>query len=578
MKSLNKLLILLFTGGVITGCIDNDYDLSDIDTTARIKVDDLVIPVNLGEIKLGNILDLDPDGNIKEIDGQYVLVQDGSFSSENIVIDPVVISSPSIPQNTMQLNLGTVPSLPGMTLECPIQTVESSFSCLGGNVSSSIVSIENVSTDFTITYTITLPQLENVIRKISIKDLKIKLPKGLTLSGTTGYDAMTGILDVGTVNSKASNSLSFSYTVTGIDYKKSGLLYDPAAHTVSFSDKVSIVSGTLELNTNDIISGQSIPSSLNLVASYDISEINIRSFTGYLKYSVDGVRISDVELNDLPDVLTQEGTDIRIYNPQIYLNIYNPLYAQKDVKAQSGMTIISYGKGGTVYGEYSLDAPGYFSVGASDNGWNAVYLAPHEVKASEMYGAYPGAKYFAFTSLSDVLSGNGLPTRLNIRLDSPEITPSHVIDFNLKGDLGKVEGNYTFYSPLAFGDGSTIYYRDAVDGWNDEDVDNIVIQKLKVSAIATSELPIALDFTGYPVDVNGKQIGNVTIEGAKLEANADGQRLEITVSGEIRHLDGIIFVAKGNAKDSAGNPLTPEMGITLKDIRANVSGYYEKEL
>ena len=195
-----------------------------------------------------------------------------------------------------------------------------------------------------------------------------------------------------------------------------------------------------------------------------------------------------------------------------------------------------------------------------------------------MYGAYPGAKYFAFTSLSDVLSGNGLPTRLNIRLDSPEITPSHVIDFNLKGDLGKVEGNYTFYSPLAFGDGSTIYYRDAVDGWNDEDVDNIVIQKLKVSAIATSELPIALDFTGYPVDVNGKQIGNVTIEGAKLEANADGQRLEITVSGEIRHLDGIIFVAKGNAKDSAGNPLTPEMGITLKDIRANVSGYYEKEL
>ena len=221
------------------------------------------------------------------------------------MIDPVVISSPSIPQNTMQLNLGTVPSLPGMTLECPIQTVESSFSCLGGNVSSSIVSIENVSTDFTITYTITLPQLENVIRKISIKDLKIKLPKGLTLSGTTGYDAMTGILDVGTVNSKASNSLSFSYTVTGIDYKKSGLLYDPAAHTVSFSDKVSIVSGTLELNTNDIISGQSIPSSLNLVASYDISEINIRSFTGYLKYSVDGVRISDVELNDLPDVLTQ---------------------------------------------------------------------------------------------------------------------------------------------------------------------------------------------------------------------------------------------------------------------------------
>lgn len=43
---------LLYAAGLIaaasvTSCVDDKYDLSDIDTTARIQVDNLTIPVNV---------------------------------------------------------------------------------------------------------------------------------------------------------------------------------------------------------------------------------------------------------------------------------------------------------------------------------------------------------------------------------------------------------------------------------------------------------------------------------------------------------------------------------------------------
>ncbi len=34
----------------LTGCVDDKYDLSDIDTTTRIQVNDLVLPVNIDAV------------------------------------------------------------------------------------------------------------------------------------------------------------------------------------------------------------------------------------------------------------------------------------------------------------------------------------------------------------------------------------------------------------------------------------------------------------------------------------------------------------------------------------------------
>lgn len=79
---------LLLSAGVIaasalTGCVDDKYDLSDIDTTVKVEVNDLTVPVNIDPITMKTIFDInedDPDATVKELDGVYAIVRSGSFS------------------------------------------------------------------------------------------------------------------------------------------------------------------------------------------------------------------------------------------------------------------------------------------------------------------------------------------------------------------------------------------------------------------------------------------------------------------------------------------------------------------
>lgn len=580
MNLLNRTQIcaLALVGLSLTGCIDDKYDLSDIDTTARVEVNDLVIPINIGEVKLKNIFDLSDDGIIKEQDGRYVLVRDGSFESEPIKIEKVVLDAPSIRSTYVSLSLN-LPSLsprrqaaPG-ELQIAIPSSESSFSITNNDISEYIVSVEKVSTNMTFKIVMTIPELSGLVSDIEIRDLKLTVPKGLVIN-SADYDAATGVLNVGTVVSSG-NSASVEYEVSAIDYTKSNLDFDYATHTMRLNDKFGLKSGNLIIDPAKL-AGISVPSTLTLVTDYSMSDIRIEKFTGSMRYTIDGLSVSDVNLDDLPDVLSQSGTDISIVNPQIYLNIDNPLH-NYGVHAQAGLKITSY-KDDALVNSYSLNAPGYFTVAGQPGKLNySVYMAPTEVAAADIYQGYAGAEYFKFTSLSNVVSGNGLPSRLAIELSNPGIPTQHVTDFVIGQDLGIIKGKYTFYAPLALKDGSTVVYHDKVDGWGNDDLDYLTIRTLKVTTTISSDFPFALDFTGYPIDAQGKQINGVTIEGAKIEANAKNQVLELRITGEIKNLDGIEFVATGVAGASEAE-LSPSMNITLTTVRATVGGYYEKEL
>lgn len=144
--------------------------------------------------------------------------------------------------------------------------------------------------------------------------------------------------------------------------------------------------------------------------------------------------------------------------------------------------------------------------------------------------------------------------------------------------LGVVGGNYEFFAPLAFNEGSQLVYTETENGWNDEDVDAITIEKLVVTTTVSSSLPFSVDLTGYPIDIEGKQIENVIIEGASVPANASNQEVTIRITGEVKHLDGIIFTAKGRVPADMQQAISPSQSLDCKDIRATVSGFYLKEL
>ena len=78
------------------------------------------------------------------------------------------------------------------------------------------------------------------------------------------------------------------------------------------------------------------------------------------------------------------------------------------------------------------------------------------------------------------------------------------------------------------------------------------------------------------IDVNGKPIPGVYIEGARVSSGAVNAPLTIRVTGEIKKLDGITFVATASATESQ-MILRPEDNIILKNVKAKVSGSYDTE-
>lgn len=577
MRIANRGLIPVAVASLIlSGCIDDKYDLDDIDTTVRVQVKDLVVPVNIDKATLSNIFDLKEDSKIKIENGTYAFVDKGSFNSDEITIRRVHLTAPDIKPTTSPVHLPAsswnIPA--GQTVKIDLAGVsKTSFSAETRDVSDFIVSIERANTVLHMTIGLRADGLQGRVRNIHARNLVLRFPKGLKLSNTSGsYNPSTGLFNVGNVDG-AGNSLAISFDVDEVDAVAAGISYSYENSYLRFDGPLEIVSGELVFNSSDLaVSASQLPSSFNLVTTYTMSDIDITSFTGTMRYDLDGFNVSDVTLSDLPDVLTQDGTDISIANPQIYFSVTNPL-SSYSLHAQTGMEITSW-KGDTRVGTYALDAPGYFTVGGN-NVENYYYLSPKTV--TTLYPGYPSATHIGYASLSDVLSGNGIPSRLSVDFVNPVVPTQHVTDLKLGVNLGRVNGNYSFYAPLAFGGGSTIVYRDVVDGWSSEDLDHVTIETLSVSAVVDTDFPVPLTFTGYPIDVDGNQINGVEIVGADVPAHAKGQPIEIKITGPVTRLDGIRFVASVKASADT-EALSPDMNISLTNIRPRVSGYYEKEL
>ncbi len=129
-------------------------------------------------------------------------------------------------------------------------------------------------------------------------------------------------------------------------------------------------------------------------------------------------------------------------------------------------------------------------------------------------------------------------------------------------------------APLALNDGSHIIYSEVRDGWNDDEVDAITITRLELTAHAVNNCPVSIQLTAYALDKDGNQI-DAKVESNTLAANAETD-LVIALTGEVHHLDGIRFVAVLES-GSTGEVLSPEQTLSLENIRAKITGYYEKE-
>lgn len=592
-------LLLSVMALTVASCVDDDYDLSDIDTTASFDVNELMLPINIESIQLKTIFDISEDSKIKDKDGIYALIEDGDFQSSNIHVADFTITSPHIEPISKSMDFSiTIPAKARKAADASnfvayyiLPEASTSFQTTARNVDPSIVGLGHVRGHATINLAININGLSDLIHTFRFDEIQLMMPKGLAFSdihsnsgtiSTSSYDPATGILDLSDYELRSSNGLlSLSLTLSDIETTPAGI--ELADGNINFEGECKLLSGHLSIALADIntnISLLDLPSQAGYTFTPTISDIRISHFTGTIKYDITGINIDPVSITDLPDFLNQEGTQLTISNPQIYLSLNNPLIEKGyNLVAQTGIRLTSNWSDNTSR-SFTLDDGEIISATAANN----TFLLSPSVPET-FYGSYTNPTHVGFSSLSQIINGNGIPSTIDIEVINPNIPVQNVTDFALGTDINPVVGSYTIYAPLALGAGSVITYSDSVDGWLikddgsiDEDLDKLAISKLQVMTSVSTDLPLRAKLKAWPITlVNGRPTIMRSVEAtADVNAMADNQALTITLEGDIRHLDGIYFEAQ--LQSSSEKVLTPDLKIQLNNIRARVTGNYTREL
>lgn len=577
----------------LAACVDDNYDLSDIDTTAEIKVNNLVVPVNLDEITLSNVFDLDEGSVVKDVNGIYAVLVDGEFKSEELKVNAVSLARPTIPATSTTISLVSgsggveVPPLnigeQSFTYE--IDGFNTSFTYQTATVDKSIRKLSKIAVDWTINIRLTVLNNGNVFKSVAFRNVSLKLPAGLH---TPDYASQNGVITLPDINLSAGHmTYDVAIRVDEVDFtrltsQEFSFITDPNGEkpgTLKINGNIGVESGYVLVVTNSNVT--SVPTQTSLTLAPVGSDILVKAVDGTIRYGISDFNIDPVRLNDLPDLLRQEGTNITMTNPQLYLSINNPL-ADYSLDANSGLTLTACRDNGS-RDQFSLDAGQSIKIGynAGIVGPYKFCLAPDPSAAGDFAG-FENATPVLYHGLSNVLSGNGLPSTIEVSFDDPHVGPGAVTGFAVPQTLQRLEGEYHFYAPLNLGVGSEIVYDEVADGWSDETLEKVTIQKLKLNASVTNSLPFDIVLSGYPVDEAGNQckdiktgtpvsFGSVTVKAGET------MPMVLESTGTITRLDGVRYFATATVT-KADVTLRPDATIKLTGIKATVSGFYIDEL
>lgn len=584
---------------LFSGCIDDAYDLSDIDTTSRVNVNGLVIPVNIDQITLDDIITFDENSKIQPvtIGGErfYALTESGEFNSEDIRIDEVKADSPEIPSSEAVLQrtslkqrrkIRRAPSQYAVSYH--IHELGDGFTYESDDLDESIIDLtEAWVKNLRFAVRLSSVNVDNAMESTTFSGVSIQLPKKMTCTESVGtYDAATGVWTIPELTVSGSTTEIY-VEASRIDLAANGVKIDPVKHSFVLDGDFKVLDGIITLEPR--VSGgipSTLPQTLDFRADYTLSPLVIDAVSGTIEYKYQGLDIDPVTLTDIPDFLSCEGTNLLLANPQIYLSLNNPL-ADYDVHCNAGLTLTSLRPDAPESIRrlsYSLDN-GPVVVGA-DGGPNArqqFVLAPsrNNLNVPDGYNA-SALSYYEFSGLSDVLAVpaneanySELPETIDITLTNPGVPRQKVSHFRLGTSLPGVKGNYMLVAPLALKEGSMIIYSDTEDGWGSEDLDALTIEELTLTAIASNSTPLAAELVAYPVNTSGERIPGVKVTSNVLEAMSEGKPLEIKLEGKIENLDGVIFEAR--VRPGSEESLRPDQTIRLNNIRAKVSGYYTKQ-
>lgn len=563
-------------------CVNEEYDLSKpIDTTVDIS-GDLKVPVGSTEFtSIGKFITVEEDGVIvKDEDGNYALALVSDSEPQSITHELPGIEFDSFTFEKTTLHIKYEDYLPGARI--------SSGDEFTVNLPSSMVMDIEVSEELPKEIrdirSAKMAAPFNIIMDISSgavtlkKGLKVSFPAFLTVAkGTAGAEWNVSDGHSLELNSdlriESGKPVSVGLVLT--DMELSGLV---EKGVLNIAEQVGI-SGDLSVSTSDF---SVAPSDLQFSIYADMGAVSVSSAVVALNpenvtFTAEDQKI-EIAAEDIPDFLKGEGTVLDLYNPVISLNVTNGTPFDISV----GARFASYkGDSQEPAAEAVLEGSGLsIASGVSD------YLVAISARGGI---AGPGGKDVVIPEIADLISV--IPDRISFS-DITAVPSDGYAEVDLTKPLD-FSFTYSAYAPLSFGEDFRLSYELPVKDLNkhfnttSENGTKIGLEKAEIKFSLENQIPLALDLTVRPVDVDGNTMSAEDIEvtfdgstGLSVKAGTPDSPIvsdvHITIvchdSDALASFDGIVLNFNGKSGDTVGEQLNENQGIRLRNISLSIKG------
>lgn len=540
----------------LNSCKDSDFDFDNIDTLLGLGGEELELPGNntTKDITLDDFLELNNSDFVHIADnGDYELsMTDESSHATTARVEPIHLTNAITQGGSVDFDIPSV-YLGGVTIpDIDIPATESelvSFEFNPAGVSTDIDELDYVGLSTAMNLTITVPSALN-----KVKELVLTVPDYLTLSDISinhGSASLSG--NKITINNLPSGTSVLNANITGIKFDNvQGQLgdatFDSDRKFVSLSAKF-MASGTI--NGTDI--NTSASGRMSIGGSISVDDINVSSATGKFHPTIDFDNLGSVNLNNIPDFLTDNQVCLDLYDPHIDIAFSSELPLDGTV---SGKMNAIDAQGANMA---SVDIPEF----VLKSGGNSVVSIRKQTAPSSA-----DTTVVAVSNITDLIKK--IPSRIDFTSIHAKGNPDKTTTIDMGRDY-HVDGTYSFKCPLQFDTAAVIVYTDSMDGWNDgvkdmmfREVDGAIDGYIQVQADVESTIPVYLTVDAWGVDLNGNDISQsdlqVTVD-KTIAASADGVtpvattvtiKMQPMNNDVFKRLDGLKFRLTGSATDAAG--------------------------
>lgn len=547
-RPLIAVALLLTSLGITTSCIDNSYDLNkDIDMTISAGGEHLAIPVGYTEkITLDKIIEIEEGDDLQLVDGEYHLLKKGNIDNATTEITEVRVTGTTTIIEATEIAEVATALTHGQTMAASINktgTIEVSAHDIDDAIKEIGALKASSPTELIINLGITAGEKMD-FDNITFTDLKITFPSILDFEPYIGLS--NNILDLDGLTINKGEEKNISLQVKGYKFGNETL------------DGKKIIGNTLNINEEVIVEGKTTvdvkmgsSGTINFTPTIELQEMDIQSVTGVIQPIIEPTG-STVNLENLPDFLEDDATELDITNPIFTFIAKNPLEApiilngtmqgEKNGSIIEGSTVI-LGRNGIDQQDIILE-----------KGDNIIALSRLGTGGPE------GSKNIKVSNINDLIKK--IPDVVKVDLNPlVEYATYYTVDLTTSYAM---ESNYDIDIPLNFGSNLKIVYDETIDNF-DLDLEDVDIKKAILSINAVNTIPLAMEIKNENVsalDANGNVIKDidVTVEGTITESK-DGKaevsstlniNLNETAEGAISKLDGLklkVTAVPGQATD-----------------------------